>query len=519
MDAHPDRLVIQSPNLLKFTSYRGLVVSFYLPAFLLFVLWLWPFAYGPIASVWPDLFAWAIGLCLCVLFVAAPQNMAFAIAAGCLCAAIASSFLGIIQYFDMGEWLWPLLVRAELGKAYANLRQVNHLASLLAVGFWALLWLIPSWSPSKTVLYLGGLVLAVGMAATASRTGALQFLWVGFLAFFWRKPGEKKAVYFSVFVILAFLVAAATLPWLLEYSTGYEARVLFDRLWMNQGCSSRAVLWGNVLHLISLKPVTGWGWGELAYAHYVTLYDELRFCGKLGNAHNLFLHAAVVLGIPVAAALALALGSAVYFFKPWRETHPDSRLAWGVLGLLFIHSMLEYPLWFGNFQVLWVVCVAVLWLARQGQLTQPIAPRIRQARWVNGVVFAMLLVMTWMGWDYLRVTQLYLPAKDRLARFEYDTLNKVRHSVFFSNEVLFAQVNNSQPAPANAKAILSGALVAIHAYPEPRMAEKLIAAALLSDDTELAKYHAVRFKATWPQEFSYFLAAHPGAENRMNLAP
>ena len=46
------------------------------------------------------------------------------------------------------------------------------------------------------------------------------------------------------------------------------------------------------------SPWLGWGWGELDYAHYATLYDGPRFCDILDNAHNLPLHLAVELGIP-----------------------------------------------------------------------------------------------------------------------------------------------------------------------------------------------------------------------------
>ena len=505
--------------LVKFTSYRDLMVSFCLPAFLLFALWLWPFATGPLLAEWPGLFAWTIGLCLCLILIRAPQNTAVVMATACLCAAIASSVLGGVQYFGLSEGFWPLLVPTAPGQASANLRQVNHLATLLAVGFWALLWLMPRWSLHKTTLYLSGFVLAVGMAATASRTGTLEILFVAFLAWFWRKPGDLKTVYVTGFVVLAYFGASATLPWLLKYLAGHDGRVLFDRMWMNQGCSSRAALWSNVLHLISLKPLTGWGVGELAYAHYITLFDELRFCDKLGNAHNLMLHAAAVMGVPVAVALALLAGGGIYYLKPWRERHHDARLAWGVLGVLLIHSMLEYPLWFGNFQVLGLVCVAMVWLTRRAALARLEPLRVNHIRWISIVVLILMLALVWRGWDYLRVSQLYLPAKDRLASFEFDTLNKARKAVLFSDEVIFAQVNNATPDALNAKSVLAGALVSIHSYPEPRIVNKLILAALLSGDVQLANYHALRFKAAWPVEYSNFFTSLPAAEAQRLVSP
>lgn len=505
--------------LIKFTNHRDLIVSFCLPAFLIFSIWLWPFAHGPLPAVWPGLFAWTVGLCLCLILTRAPQNMAVVVATGCLCAALVSSVLGGVQYFGLGIGLWPMLVPAPLGQAYANLRQVNHLATLLAVGFWALLWLMPRWTLPKTTLYLSGFVLAVGMAATASRTGALEFLFVAFLALFWRKPGDLKTVYVVGFVVLAYLGASAVLPWLLKYFAGHDGRVLFSRIWMNQGCSSRAVLWSNVLHLISLKPLTGWGLGELAYAHYITLFDGPRFCELLGHAHNIMLHAAAVMGIPVAAALALLAGGSIYYLKPWRESHQDARLAWGVIGVLLIHSMLEHPLWFGNFQVLGLLCVAMVWLTRQQAFARLEPLGVHQTRWISIVVLIMMLALVWRSWDYLRVSQLYLPAKDRLASFEFDTFNKVRKAVLFSDEIIYAQVNNATPDALNAKAVLAGALASIHSYPEPRIVNKLILAALLSGDINLANDHALRFKAAWPLEYSKFFKSLPAADAQRLVSP
>lgn len=505
--------------LVKFTSRRDWMVSFCLPAFLLFVLWLWPFATGPLLAVWPGLFAWTIGLCLCLCLTRAPQNTAVVVATACLCAALVSSVLGGVQYFGLSEGLWPLLVPTAPGQASANLRQVNHLATLLAVGFWALLWLMPRWSLPKATLYLSGFVLAVGMAATASRTGALELLFVAFLAWFWRKPGDLKTVYVAGFVVLAYLGASVALPGLLKYFAGLDGRVLFDRMWMNDGCHSRAVLWRNVLHLISLKPLTGWGVGELAYAHYITLYDEARYCEKLGHAHNVMLHAAAVMGIPVAVALTALAGYGIYYLKPWRESQQDARLAWGVIGVLLIHSMLEYPLWFGNFQVLGLLCVALVWLTRRAAFARLEPLTVHQIRWISIVVLTMMLALVWRGWDYLRVSQLYLPAKDRLASFEFDTMNKASKAVLFSDEVFFAQVNNATPDALNAKAVLAGALVSIHSYPEPRIVNKLILAALLSGDINLANYHALRFKAVWPVEYSKFFTSLPTAEAQRLVSP
>ena len=77
-----------------------------------------------------------------------------------------------------------------------------------------------------------------------------------------------------------------------------------------------------VLHLIAQKPWTGWGWGELKYAHYMASYPGERFCDILGNAHNLPLHLAVTLGLPLALAACAGLLTLLWRAHPWRLQGP-----------------------------------------------------------------------------------------------------------------------------------------------------------------------------------------------------
>ncbi|MFD2377685.1 O-antigen ligase family protein [Ottowia pentelensis] len=108
--------------------------------------------------------------------------------------------------------------------------------------------------------------------------------------------------------MLLYVVAALLLPLLAQWGAVPSGRDMVERLREGDSlCGSRVALWHNVLHLIALKPWTGWGWGELAWAHYVTLFPELRFCYILDNAHNLPLHLAVTLGVPLALVACAAL--------------------------------------------------------------------------------------------------------------------------------------------------------------------------------------------------------------------
>ena len=298
--------------------------------------WLNPFSGGPTPAVLPLLFSW-----ICILAVLGGGRVmvvaALAVAGGAwLVAALVSAGMGLLQYFGASDAFFPWISSTAPGEAYANLRQRNQFATLTNIGLAALLWwavrlnvphdvrlhasraLQPADSaspldhpqspvPVRLACLSAAALLAAGNAASSSRTGLVQLLLLLALAGLWaqwRRPAVRPLLWAAA---LAYTLASASLPWLAGLdasSTGILAR-------LNDGgpaCASRLTLWGNVLHLIAQKPWLGWGWGELDYAHFTTLYAGPRFCEILDNAHNLPLHLAVELGVPAAL---LVCGGAV----------------------------------------------------------------------------------------------------------------------------------------------------------------------------------------------------------------
>jgi hypothetical protein len=299
--------------------------------------------------------------------------------------------------------------------------------------------------------------------------------------------------------------AYATAVLLLPFTLGQSpfTHGLLARLASGSDCSSRLTLWSNVLRLIGEKPWSGWGWGELDYAHYITLYPARRFCDILDNAHNLPLQLAVELGIPVALLACAAIVAVFFRQKPWRETDSTRQLAWAVLTLLMLHSMLEYPLWYGPFQIAFGLAVAMLW---QGPATQATARR-RGNTLSNGRVpgvASLLLIMGcgYAAWDYHRVSQIYLPPEARDAEYRVDPLAHARGSVLFRNQVRFAELTTTPLTRDNAQWTFDTALALLHFSPEPRVIEKVIESATMLGRVQEAQAHLARFRAAFPQDYA-----------------
>jgi len=468
--------------------------------------WLNPFAGGPSPAVLP----WLVTLG-CVALVLPwlgerESDKPGMVALAWLVAAGLSSVMGLLQYFDGSAALSPWVNVTDAGEAYANLRQRNQFATLTNMGLAALLW----WAAqprSRQPRMLGNagllavaMLLAAGNAASSSRTGLVQLLLLGGLVGIWgglRQPGIRRLM---VVALAAYAVAVLALPALLGLNLFEHG--MWGRLRTGDSvCGSRITLWSNVLHLISQRPWLGWGWRELDYAHFITLYPGPRFCEMLDNAHNLLLHLAVELGIPAALLICGGLVWLVLRARPWREADPSRQLAWSVLALILLHSMLEYPLWYGPFQLAVGLCLWLLWPASAN--TKAKADGQRESRWplwqlvISG---SLLVAAAYAAWDYRRISQIYLPPEQRAAAYREHTLEKIRESWLFRDQVRFAEFTLTPLTPDNALQLNAMAHELLHYSPEARVVEKLIESAILLGRDEEERFFLVRYRAAYPQQ-------------------
>ncbi|KQP20709.1 hypothetical protein ASF45_00430 [Pseudorhodoferax sp. Leaf265] len=420
-------------------------------------------------------------------------------------AGLASSVLALVQYFGKAGALTPWVNWAPAGEAFANLRQRNQFASLTSIALASVLAIevlaLRRLSLGRLACVAGVVaLLVVGNAASASRTGLVQLLVLAFAVLLWRR--DLRTLAWLGAMLACYAVATLALPWLANLDP--ESHGMFSRL--REGdvlCASRLTLWSNVLHLIAAKPWLGWGWGELDYAHYITLYEGPRFCDILDNAHNLPLHLAVELGIP--AALLVCGGVVVWVLRarPWRETDAVRRAAWMVLAVIGVHSLLEYPLWYGPFQLALGLCLGLLW--RDDPSGRPAPAAMRHVPTLSAVL--ALALVAYAAWDYRRISQVYLPPNQRAAAYRDDTLAKAQQSWLYQRQVRFAALGVAEVAPGSAAFVHALATELLHFSPEPRVIEKLLDSAQLLGLRSEVEFHKPRFAAAFPKDYARWLAA------------
>ena len=492
--------------------------------------WLSPFTSGPNASVLPLLVSWACVAALLLWWSAlaiTPQQRLRSVALAWAIAASTNAVLGLLQYLDASAAWSPWVNQPGLGQAFGNLRQRNQFASLCTMGVCTLAWWAQqrgpqaSRAPAWDLLGLGAL-LGAASAASGSRTGLLQLVLLLVLVLVWRRasgalrPAAPRWPLSLLGVALAaYVLAALALPGL----AGVDGSV-FGRLQETSAqCTSRLNLWRNVLYLVAQKPLLGWGWEGLKYAHFITQYDApwagLRFCEIVDNAHNLPLHLAVELGLPLALLAVLALGAWLWRHQPWRETAPARQLAWAVLGAIGVHSLLEYPLWYGPFQLAVLLCLWVLHafptdagvpaavagdaLADQrsngGRDTRWGWP----AAWAAGVI---ALAVAAAAHSYWRVSQPYLAPDERAPAYRTLAWDSLRSTWLFAQQVDFAELALTPVTEASAPRLWALGLQVLHFSPEPVVLQKLLQSGqMLGYDADVA-FYTRRFATAYPDDYA-----------------
>ncbi len=367
---------------------------------------------------------------------------------GWVVAGVFSAGIGIIQVFAPdwpdGDWI----ARSGLpGRAVGNLRQPNHLSSLL---LWAAFAIVP-------LLELGRLRRGVGQALfglmifavvlTASRTGVLGVAMLALWGLLDRRLSRTTRGLLLLSPLLYAVAWGGLAAWaeISRHTFGGEARLAEADL-----SASRFGIWANTLAMIRQQPWTGVGFGEFNLAWSLTPFPG-RPVAFFDHAHNLPLHLAAELGLPLAALVMGLLLAALW--RGWRLAAAAAapvgvtlRTAWLMLLLIALHSQLEYPLWYAYF----LLPTAWLFGYTLGRPVVAPAGAVAGLPWqaAGGVLLvlgAMLSVL-----DYVRVTRIFVPPQDGSSLAQ--RIDAGRRSWFFAHHADYAEATTDDPPALASKA-------------------------------------------------------------------
>ena len=339
---------------------------------------------------------------------------------GLVVAGITSSVIGLVQVFapNLPDGNWVAL-SAIAGRATGNLRQPNHLSSLLLWSIVATVWLGETEPVYRKATAVTAVVFIYVVVLSASRTGALGMLTLAV----WGLLDRRLSRHARALLILAPFIYGACWWGMTEWANASHHLFGGQTRFGGSGdiSSSRFGIWSNTLALIKSHPWFGVGFGEFNFAWTLTPFPG-RPVAFFDHTHNIVLNFLVELGIPLAIvvlslmvfALSKALQNAV---TDGREPAADGaikvpmqRAAFVIVIMVAVHSMLEYPLWYSYFLLptafAFGLCLERPDIATIARSRDP-EPNVTRPF----VIASMFLILggTLALYDYMRVVVIFAP--------------------------------------------------------------------------------------------------------------
>jgi O-antigen ligase len=361
------------------------------------------------------------------------------VAAGALSAIIACLQIFIPSWSD-GVWIAGT---NGGGRAVGNVRQSNHLGTLLLFSMAALATMVHDQRLPRKAAWALSALLMLGLVLSGSRAGMLGLL----VLVIWGLADTRLARPARALLLAAPLLYGAAWMGVLVWADATGAALSSAQRLASTGGESttnRLIAWRNALDLIAAHPWRGVGFGEFNFALSLTPFDQ-RSAESPTHAHNLPLHLAVELGLPLAVLVVGLLAASL--IQAWRaswrmrgEAAVGTRAAFMMLMLIAIHSQLEYPLWYAYFllPMAWALGVC---LGSTTAQPNPIGAGLPRGGARAGLGFmlagvAMAVASALAFVDYRRVSAAFLadgPPKPSAARFA-----AAQQSWFFAHHADYA---------------------------------------------------------------------------------
>ena len=303
--------------------------------------------------------------------------LATALAAFLLLGAELNALVGVLQHYRWRTFLDAVITVKTSAAIYGNMGQPNHFADYVTLGLISLGLLHTRWRLRAWQVVLLAAPLLFVLTLSGSRSTWLYLLCMAGMAFLWQRRERKggcdaagnppayplrvdksclQLLHYSLLLVLGFglMHLVVQIPWLAGYSGSVTT---VERLAGEMGGSGavgssgiRLHIWREAWLILTQYPLLGAGFGQFAWQHFqlVPLLQDTSVTGLYNNAHNLVMQMAAEMGL---AGLLILFGTLALWFWQARNAQRTIYHWWGygLLAVLGIHSMLEYPLWYAYF--------------------------------------------------------------------------------------------------------------------------------------------------------------------------
>ena len=400
-------------------------------------------------------------------------RLADVLAAAFVLGALMGAAVALLQWLGVADRVpWAFLPQS--GGIQANLGQVNHHAHYSWLGIASAFHLRGRAYLSRAWFWFLILSIGFGSALSGSRSVFLYaLLLLAVLAWARRRDPRAAAallladaaILLPVLLALNFFGAWASPripefwawlgslhPWLDIGPLGIRAGdTVMPGTHLYEGVSGPSVRM-NILRTAWAAfiehPWLGQGAGNYLWASFVAAAGQSadRPMMVAEHAHNLVFHLLAEFGAPATVAVVLLLVSwAISFLRqPWK---PEQAWCASILGIGAVHSMLEYPLWYGYF----LAPTALLLGATDSTRTITLTGR-RIAVYLFLVALAGALILGKLSADHAELEETVYrplaahPDRERAWRMSMDSLLKLHDESLLSPWALLAFALLAEPS-------------------------------------------------------------------------
>jgi O-antigen ligase len=276
--------------------------------------------------------------------------------------AIAGALVAASGFFQIYHTPLPAgmtLVSPPNTAMFGVIGQQNNFANYLGLTLLSVAFLYSRKALGAGPALLMALLMSTGMALSGSRSSwaymLINLAVVPLLRSAGSREEAKRILHFVLFALMVF-VLVQLMNLYTDVFTGPEGkasssgqRLILDKN-LEIGGTGRGQLFLYAWLIFLSHPVLGAGFGEYAWRAFELAMDLPGFvpAGIDRHSHNLFLQLLAETGIVGLLCVAVPLAS--WFYRMgWRHLTPARCWALGVLAIMGLHSMLEFPLWHADF--------------------------------------------------------------------------------------------------------------------------------------------------------------------------
>lgn len=319
--------------------------------------------------------------------------------------SLLSTWIALYQWQGL-DYLFVFAMEIPPGtRPLANFAQPNLLATMLVLGLIGCAYVYQLERIGKLTGTLLVVMFAFGIAMTQSRAAVLQLLVVGG----WLALNSRRGrIDLRALALVALVVVGCITAWphLLEASSGSGGRGIDNAA----SAGNRPTHWMSMLDASTRNPWFGFGWSQIPVAHFAVAPDYPATKEILAESHNLILDLLVWNGWPIGLLLTGALGW--WFFVMMRRRHSsESAIALAAVISIFVHSMVEFPIYYLYF----MLPIAAVMGGLVAELRA--SDSVGAPRWAAPLVLgAAVFAGTSLSLEYLKIEEEVVARRFELAR-------------------------------------------------------------------------------------------------------